>query len=66
MPFKRWISRLPLIAATTLTAMAQDAFPSRPIRIIVTFPPGGGPDIMARSVAAKISTTIMSRWVTTC
>ena len=58
MPFKRLMSAMLLMAAMTVSAMAQDAFPSRPIRIIVTFPPGGGPDIMARIVAAKMSTTI--------
>lgn len=39
-------------------ALAQEAFPSRPIRIVVTFPPGGGPDIAARVVAAKMSTNL--------
>src|SRR3954468_11145965 len=49
------------LAATTLTAttaFAQDNFPSRPIRIVVTFAAGGGPDIMARIVAQKLSSTI--------
>ena len=46
-------SSLFLGAATQVTA--QEAFPSRPIRIVVTFPAGGGPDIMARIVAAKMT-----------
>jgi len=36
-------------------AAAQDEFPSRPIRIIVGFTPGGGPDITARHIAQKLS-----------
>jgi tripartite-type tricarboxylate transporter receptor subunit TctC len=46
-----------ILALTALlgSAHAQDVFPSRPIRIVVTFPPGGGPDVMARIVAAKMS-----------
>ena len=44
------------VASTTVTA--QETFPSRPIRFVVTFPAGGGPDIMARVVAAKMSANI--------
>ena len=36
------------------TALAQDAFPNRPIRIVAPFPAGGGPDILARLVAQKV------------
>lgn len=46
------------LAASAWPALAQDAFPSRPIRFIVTFPPGGGPDIAARVVAAKMSSNL--------
>jgi tripartite-type tricarboxylate transporter receptor subunit TctC len=35
-------------------AVAQDAFPSRPLRLIVSFPPGGGADFTARTVGQKM------------
>ena len=36
--------------------MAQAAdYPERPLRVIVTFPPGGGTDIVARMVLQKVS-----------
>jgi len=37
------------------TAHAEDAFPSRPVRMIVPYPPGGGGDILARSMANAFS-----------
>lgn len=40
------------------SAFAQGTYPSRPIRIVVTFPAGGGPDIMARVVAQKLTDTL--------
>ncbi|MCW5593888.1 MAG: tripartite tricarboxylate transporter substrate binding protein [Burkholderiales bacterium] len=35
-------------------ALAQ-AFPTKPIRLVVTYPPGGGADLMARLVAPKMA-----------
>src|SRR6185369_8710677 len=43
-----------LALALAHAAFAQ-SFPSRPIRIVVTYPPGGGADLMARLVAPKMS-----------
>ena len=42
----------PLLAGRTI---AQAGFPTRPIRIVIGFPPGGGIDILARLMAPKMS-----------
>lgn len=43
-----------LLAAAAASAGAQD-FPSRPLRIIVPYPPGGGTDRVARIIGEKLA-----------
>jgi len=44
-----------LAILTPHAAAAADAYPARSIRFVVAFPPGGGTDIIARSIAQKLA-----------
>jgi tripartite-type tricarboxylate transporter receptor subunit TctC len=43
-----------LIGFVPLGSPAQESFPTKPLRIVVPWPPGGPPDLMARLLAPKI------------
>jgi tripartite-type tricarboxylate transporter receptor subunit TctC len=44
-----------VFAALPAIVSAQEAWPTKPITLVVTYPPGGGADLMARVVAPKMS-----------
>src|SRR5690349_2130271 len=46
------------LALWACTGAAQDAYPNRPLRIVVGFTPGGGPDITARHVAQRLAESL--------
>lgn len=59
------IGRAGIASALALLAMtlcvppvhAQVAYPTKPLRIVVPFPPGGGVDLLARIVGGKVAET---------
>lgn len=46
------------LGASSFSAAAQQDFPNRPVRLIVSFPPGGGADAVGRTIAMKLT----ERW----
>ncbi|MBL8383952.1 MAG: tripartite tricarboxylate transporter substrate binding protein [Burkholderiales bacterium] len=55
-PMKRWMAcaALALVAGMPVTAAAQ-AWPAKPVRIVVSYPPGGGADATARLLGPKLA-----------
>ena len=47
-----------LLAAGTQAFAQQDSFPSKPIRLVVPYPPGGFTDILGRLIAEKLSANV--------
>ena len=53
MKILRWTATA-LISLTSAAASAQ-SYPTKPVRMIVGFPPGGGTDVVARVISQKLS-----------
>src|SRR5216684_2539681 len=54
-----WTSvALALAGSCSISASLADDYPSRPVRLIVPYAPGGGADTVARIVARRVSDTI--------
>ena len=43
------------VLASVQIAGAEEVYPSRPIRLIIPFPPGGPTDVMGRLISAALS-----------
>jgi tripartite-type tricarboxylate transporter receptor subunit TctC len=44
--------------AASLPAFAQSAYPDRPVKLVVPYPPGGATDVIGRIVAQRLSTAL--------
>jgi tripartite-type tricarboxylate transporter receptor subunit TctC len=49
---------LAVLSLLSLNALAQDTYPSKPIRMVVGYAPGGGTDVVARLVAARLTSQL--------
>jgi hypothetical protein len=61
--FARWLGRTAALAAWGCLALApaapaQDKWPARPIRMIVPFPPGSSPDLIARMLTDRLGAAL--------
>jgi tripartite-type tricarboxylate transporter receptor subunit TctC len=57
-----WIQTVGLLLTLTAVAAAQD-YPSKPVRVIVPFPPGAINDSVGRLVASQLSTRLGKQFV---
>ena len=53
--FSAHLIALLLTALPLVSALAAEIYPSRPVRMLIPYPPGGGLDLPGRTVAQKFS-----------
>ena len=50
-------------AACSIAQAAEPAYPTRPVRLVLGFGAGGGTDLLARTLAPKLSEALGTTWV---
>jgi tripartite-type tricarboxylate transporter receptor subunit TctC len=51
---KRWLAVIGIACMATAAALADEAYPAQPIKLVVGFPPGGPTDIIGRVIAQSL------------
>ena len=52
-----WLTAVILTAAAS-PALSQPTYPTKPVRLIAPFPPGGTSDVLSRILAQKLSDSL--------
>ena len=52
-----------VLSGATLPVAAQDAWPSRPVKIVIGFGPGSGTDLLARLIADELRTVFNQQFI---
>ncbi|VTU21769.1 Argininosuccinate lyase [Variovorax sp. PBL-H6] len=51
---KRWLAAIGIACMANAPALADEAYPAQPIKLVVGFPPGGPTDIIGRVIAQSL------------
>jgi len=58
-----WLALSCLPVALSSGAQAAEKYPTRPVRFVIPFPPGGGNDILGRAFADRLGERLGQQWV---
>ncbi len=58
-----WLALSCLPVALSFDAQAAEKYPTRPVRFVIPFPPGGGNDILGRAFAERLGERLGQQWV---
>ena len=60
---KATMATVAVLALTPAASLAQNAWPNKPVRIIVPFPAGGSTDVIARQLAQHLGSTLGQQFI---
>ena len=55
---RAWRTCMAMVAVVSCSAAIAQSYPTKPIRLIVSFPPGGATDVFSRTAAVELTRTL--------